>query len=101
MKKGTTRRADEYVEAPAEVVYEPVADVTRMGEWSPECVGAEWLDGNTGPTVGARFGGHNRHRRARWSNKPRVVVERRGQEFAFVANDPLGHDTTLWTTGSS
>jgi hypothetical protein len=97
MKKGTTRRAEEYIEAPAEVIYDLVADITRMGEWSPECVDAEWVDGNTAPVVGARFRGRNRHGLARWSNKPRVVAAERGREFAFIATDPFGHDTTRWT----
>ena len=34
------------------------SDVTRIGELSPETFEAEWLDGATGPAVGARFRGH-------------------------------------------
>jgi hypothetical protein len=30
-----------------------------MGDLSPECVSCEWIDGATGPTVGARFRGRN------------------------------------------
>ena len=30
-----------------------VSDVTRIGEFSPETFEAEWLDGATGPAVGA------------------------------------------------
>lgn len=68
-----------------------------MGEWSPECVGAAWLDGATGPVVGARFQGRNRHGRARWANKPRIVAADRPNEFGFVANTPFGRDMTRWT----
>ncbi|MBW3609051.1 MAG: hypothetical protein KY463_11975, partial [Actinobacteria bacterium] len=32
-----------------------VADVTRTRDFSPEVVSARWLDGATGPAVGARF----------------------------------------------
>ncbi|MDP1795211.1 MAG: SRPBCC family protein, partial [Acidimicrobiales bacterium] len=32
--------------------------VTRIGELSPETFEAEWLDGATGPAVGAKFRGH-------------------------------------------
>lgn len=39
-------------------VWEVVSDVTRVGEFSPETFGAEWLDGATGPAVGATFRGH-------------------------------------------
>ena len=97
MKLGTTREARLHVSAPPEVVYDLVSDVTRMGEWSPECVSCEWTDGATGPAVGARFRGTNRHGLARWSNKPRVVVADRGREFAFISTDPFGRDMTKWS----
>ena len=35
-----------------------VSDVTRIGSYSPETFEAEWLDGATGPAVGAKFRGH-------------------------------------------
>lgn len=54
-----------------------------MGEWSPECYRCEWLDGATGPTVGARFKARNKRGLLRWSNSPKVVVADRGREFAF------------------
>src|ERR1700694_5411938 len=96
MEKGTTRRAELQVGAPPETVYDLVSDVTRMGEWSPECVACEWLDGATTPAVGARFRGKNKNRLARWSTKPRVVVADRGKDFAFVVPF-LGRDMAKWT----
>jgi len=48
------------INAAPEVVWQLVADITRMGEWSPECWKAEWEDGTTGPAVGALFRGYNR-----------------------------------------
>ena len=48
-----------HMSAPAEeVVWELVSDVTSIGKFSPETFEAEWLDGATGPAVGARFRGH-------------------------------------------
>ncbi|MFI5045555.1 MAG: SRPBCC family protein, partial [Acidimicrobiia bacterium] len=44
--------------APADAIYDLIADVTRMGEWSPACTGATWDEG-AGPTVGSWFTGHN------------------------------------------
>jgi hypothetical protein len=41
-------------------VWDLVSDVTRIGEYSPETFGAEWLDGATSPAVGNRFRGHVR-----------------------------------------
>ncbi|HEX2039227.1 MAG TPA: SRPBCC family protein [Acidimicrobiales bacterium] len=71
------------VEAPAEKVWDLVADVTRMGEWSPETYRAVWLDGATGPTVGARFRGDNRMGLVKWSTTPTITAATRGEEFAF------------------
>ena len=34
-----------HVDAPPDVVWALVADLDRMGEWSPECYRVEWLDG--------------------------------------------------------
>ena len=88
MKKGTTAEVHVYVDAPPAVVYGVVSDVKRMGEWSPETVKCEWLDGATGPVVGARFKGSNKRSILRWSTKPTVVVADAGREFAFeVGND--------------
>ncbi len=39
-------------------VWELVSDVTKIGLYSPETFEAEWLEGATGPTVGAKFRGH-------------------------------------------
>jgi hypothetical protein len=83
MARGTTGEAQLYVDAAPEVVYGVVTDVTRMGEWSPETTKCVWLDGATGPAVGARFKGSNRRGLAVWSTKPRVVVAEPGREFAF------------------
>ena len=35
-----------------------IADVRNTGRFSPEVLEAEWLDGATGPALGARFRGH-------------------------------------------
>ena len=47
-----------HMDAPPDVVWDLVSDVTRIGEFSPETFEAEWVDGATGPAVGARFRGH-------------------------------------------
>lgn len=47
-----------HMSAPPEKVWALVSDVTRIGEFSPETFEAEWLDGATGPAVGAKFRGH-------------------------------------------
>src|SRR6476469_2252546 len=45
--------------AAPERIYDLVADLPRMGEWSPECKRVEWAKGTTVPAVGAKFVGHN------------------------------------------
>ena len=91
MDKGTRGEAAVHVDASPDAVYAVVSDVTRMGEWSPETVRCQWLDGATGPAVGARFKGSNRRGIARWSTTPTVVAAD-GREFAFVVDD-----TTRWS----
>jgi hypothetical protein len=86
MQKGTRAEAHVHVDAPPEIVYGVVSDVTRMGDWSPETVRCEWIDGAVGPAVGARFKGKNKRGMARWSTKPKVVVADPGREFAFEIN---------------
>jgi hypothetical protein len=44
--------------APATKIWDLVSDVRNTGRFSPETFEAEWLDGATGPAVGARFRGH-------------------------------------------
>jgi len=83
MKKGTTGEAQVHIDASPETVYGVVSDVTRMGEWSPETIKCEWIDGATGPVVGARFKGSNKRGFVRWSTKPVVIVADPGREFAF------------------
>lgn len=82
------------IHAPAEVVYDLVSDVTNMGEYSPENTGAVWLDGATGPAVGARFKGTNRLGPNRWSTKPTVTAADRGRLFAFAVPGKSG---ATWT----
>jgi len=47
-----------HMAAPADKIWDLVSDVTKIGRYSPETFEAEWLDGATGPAVGARFRGH-------------------------------------------
>ena len=41
-----------HVDAPAEDVYRLVADLTRMGEWSPGCTRVVWRGGAGSAAVG-------------------------------------------------
>lgn len=74
-----------HINASPEAVYALVSDVTRMGEWSPECVHCEWIDGATGPAVGAKFTGTNKLGFYKWSTSPTVTDAVPGRVFAFDA----------------
>ena len=80
------------IAAPPEKIWDMVSDVTRVGEWSPETVSAEWIDGATGPVVGARFKGHNK-RKVPWTTKCTVIAADRGRRFAFE----VGKGGTRWS----
>lgn len=72
------------ISAPPGRVYELVSDITRMGEWSPECIRCSWTKGASGPVVGARFKAANKGGRGpAWFNTPVVTVAEPGREFAF------------------
>lgn len=66
-------RAELTVEATPDTVWNLVSDITRAGEWSPEATGGRWRGDATGPAVGARFLGGNRHGAMRWSTHCRVT----------------------------
>jgi hypothetical protein len=84
------------VAAPPEDVYALVADVTRTPEFSTEVVRCTWLDGATGPAVGARFEAVNRSEAGRtWKNRPVVTVADPGREFAFTRTEPFA-GTIAW-----
>ena len=71
------------IKAPAERVWTMISDITRMGEWSPENEGGEWLGDATGPAVGAKFRATNRHGKRTWKTVSTVTASEPGEEFSF------------------
>ena len=85
------------IAAPPEIVYDLIADITRMGEWSPECYRCEWLDATSAAAVGKRFRGYNRLRRYRWERTAVIDIANRGREFSFTTiNEGTGRQETRW-----
>ncbi len=76
------------VQAPAQLLYDMVSDVTRIGEFSPSCISCWWDDGD-GPRVGAWFTGRNQTATRTWETRSQVVVAEPAQEFAFVVGAGL------------
>lgn len=71
------------IAASPEKLYDMVSDMPRMGEWSPENTGGQWLKGATGPTVGARFQGINKNEKKGWTTTSIIDEADRGKAFAF------------------
>ena len=89
------REVSVVVKADAGRLWSMVTDVTRMGEWSPETERGEGIDGATGPAVGARFKGHNRKGRTRWSTTCEVIESESGRVFAFAVGK-VAKPETVW-----
>ncbi len=74
------------IKAAPDEVYALVADLPRMGEWSPETRSVHWLDGATQARPGVRFRGLNRQ--GPWSWQTTCTIEKAipGQELSFRSN---------------
>ncbi|MFN0030426.1 MAG: SRPBCC family protein [Acidimicrobiales bacterium] len=70
------------ISASPEAVYALVSNMARYGEWSPQNVGGEWLDGGNG-TVGDWFEGRNKAGKMEWTAKAEITEASPGQEFGF------------------
>ncbi len=64
-------------------VFAAITDITRMGEWSPECVRAEWNEGFSAPAVGAMYTGHNKNGDKEWSIEAKIVDLVDNERFFF------------------
>jgi len=71
------------IKASPEAVWAAITDVTRMGEFSPECHTCTWKDDATGPAVGARFEGQNRNGDKEWSTEAEITECVPNRTFAF------------------
>jgi polyketide cyclase/dehydrase/lipid transport protein len=79
------------------VVYRLVSDISRMGDWSPECYHCTWLDDADAAVPGARFRGYNRRGKVRWQTTAVVTAADDGRAFAFTTvHDKTGKYETAW-----
>jgi hypothetical protein len=95
----TSRKPDNtasiHVAVPPDRLWPMIADITRMGEYSPETYRCNWVGGARAPAKGARFRGWNRYRGIRWYTTCAVEECERGRAFAFCTMF-LGARGTLW-----
>jgi uncharacterized protein YndB with AHSA1/START domain len=83
--------------APAEKIYDLVADPTRMHEFSPEVVGCTWLDGATEPVVGARFKAKNKFSKGpAIGNKCVITAVEPDRKISWSRTEPFG-GTVEWS----
>jgi uncharacterized protein YndB with AHSA1/START domain len=84
--------ASTVINRPSSQVFAAVTDITRMGEWSPECIGGRWVAPATGPAVGARFEGDNVAKIGpvtlkKWTTTSEITGYVPNQVFEFVAEE--------------
>ena len=70
-----------HIQAPPEAVYDLIADVSSIGQFSPEATGA--LGAGKRLRVGDTFWGTNRRGPWIWATRCRVTGADRGRAFAF------------------
>jgi hypothetical protein len=73
-------------------VFAAISDVARMGEWAAETTACRWVDGASGPAVGARFEGDNVAKAGpltlkSWTTTSVVSECSPGEVFEFVAEE--------------
>src|SRR3981189_3457866 len=88
-----------HMAAPPEKIWDLVSDVTKIGRSSPETFEAEWIEGATGPAVGAKFRGHvkrNQKGPTYWTTRM-VLVCHPGREFTFGVGKTEDKVLNVWS----
>lgn len=86
------------IDADAGTLYEMVSDLSRIGEWSPECEGVKWVGEVDVPAEGSEFVGQNAvgpGRRIRYKRHGTVLKAEPGRAFSFIT-DEGGKPSTAW-----
>ncbi|WP_431969845.1 SRPBCC family protein [Nocardia sp. bgisy134] len=87
---------DIWIDAPPERVWDLVSDIDLMPHLSAELQSVHWLDGATGPVVGARFRGRNSHAAfGEWETTSHVVEYEPPHVFAWAIDDPA-NPSAIW-----
>ncbi|MET8248669.1 SRPBCC family protein [Streptomyces sp. NPDC005202] len=83
-----TVEAAVWIDAPPQAVWDLVSDIGLMPRISNELQSVEWLDGCSGPRVGARFLGRSRHEAlGEWSTTSYVVTYEPPRVFSWAVQD--------------
>lgn len=81
------RTAEVYIDAPPEAVYDTIADLQRMAEFSPDLEWVAFTEGYKEAAEGAKFQGRNQLGPVKWTSDCKVRVARRGEELAWDVVD--------------
>lgn len=91
-----TVEARAWIDAPPERVWGLVSDIGLMPSLSTELQSVRWLDGATGPSLGARFAGTNKHESlGEWTTTSHLVEYEPGRRLTWAVEDPE-HPTATW-----
>lgn len=92
MDVGTTFTVSRRIPADPDTLYDLISDVTRHGEWSPECRGGRWIE------PGVTFRGRNRWGLIAWSRTCHVDTAVPGERFVFhTVPEGAKQDSTRWS----
>ncbi|WP_040700112.1 SRPBCC family protein [Nocardia vinacea] len=85
-----------WIAAPPERVWAVVSQVESMPDMSDELQSVEWIDGPTGPVVGARFIGRSKHDAlGEWATTSHIIECDPPRVFAWAVEDP-DNPTAVW-----
>jgi hypothetical protein len=91
-----TTEAELLIDAPLAMVWQLVCDIQTPARFSSEFQGGEWLDGATGPALGARFRGHNFHEaRGSWQTESTICEFEPERAFGWAVGD-LARPAARW-----
>ncbi|MCX2729607.1 SRPBCC family protein [Saccharopolyspora sp. NFXS83] len=84
-----------WIAATPHQVWPVVSDIEQLPGGSSELRAVHWLDGATGPALGARFRGHNSNDvLGEWTTTSHVVECEPGRAFAWAVQDPAEPNAT-------
>ncbi|MEO7118162.1 MAG: SRPBCC family protein, partial [Candidatus Limnocylindrales bacterium] len=84
------------VDADLDAVWDIIRDPTRVGEWSHECVAAEWVGEQPAAQPGAHFRGRNKQGVFRWGRLCEIVSIEPGELVWRTVPTRLFPDSTEW-----
>jgi uncharacterized protein YndB with AHSA1/START domain len=91
-----TVEVDVLIGASPDSLWNLVTDIDLPARFSNEFQGAAWLEGASGPTLGACFSGRNRHPAGgEWESTSTVVACEPERVFAWAVGDP-DHPSASW-----